>query len=93
MTFDDKSISSRRRILSMGAAAGLIGVMGAPGVAYGAVHDHEVAPAQLSVRNFGAAGDAATDDTAAFQRALDAGQIKCAVVGLENLRHRRRVGW
>jgi hypothetical protein len=47
-------------------------VLGGPGVAYGAVHDHEAVQHPLSVTAFGAAGDAATDDTAAFQRALDA---------------------
>src|SRR5580692_9735025 len=72
MTFHDKSTSSRREILSIGAAAGVIGVLGAPGVAHGAVHDHAAAQQTLSVKTFGAAGDAATDDTAAFQRALDA---------------------
>jgi hypothetical protein len=72
MTFHDKSTSSRREILSLGAATGVMGFLGAPGVAYGAAHDHETVQYSLSVRTFGAAGDAATDDTAAFQRALDA---------------------
>ena len=72
MMFNEKSTSSRREILSMGAAAGVMSVLGAQGVAYGAVHDHEAAQNPLSVKTFGAAGDAVTDDTSAFQRALDA---------------------
>ena len=72
MTFLDRGISSRRDILSLGGAAGMMSVLGAPGVAYGAVPGHEAAQSPLSVRSFGAAGDASTDDTAAFQRALDA---------------------
>src|ERR1700733_7515142 len=72
MMFHDKSTSSRREILSLGAAAGAMSVLGAPGVAHAAVHDHEAVQNPLSVRTFGATGDAAADDTAAFQRALDA---------------------
>jgi len=72
MTFHDKRTSSRRELLSLGAATGVMSVLGAPGVAYGAVHDHQAVQSPLSVKTFGAAGDAATDDTAAFQRALDA---------------------
>jgi hypothetical protein len=72
MTFHGKSTSSRREILSLGAAAGVMRVLGAPGVAYGAVHYHEAVQYSLSVRMFGSAGDAATDDAVAFQRALDA---------------------
>ena len=72
MTFHDRSISSRREILSLGGAAGVMSALGAPGVAYGAVPHNESAQYPLNVRSFGAAGDEATDDTAAFQRALDA---------------------
>jgi len=72
MAFHDRSTSSRRDILSLGGAVGMMSVLGAPGVAHGAVPAHEAAQFPLSVKSFGAAGDAATDDTAAFQRALDA---------------------
>jgi hypothetical protein len=47
-------------------------LLGTPGVAYAAEHDNEAVQCSLNVRTFGAAGDAATDDTGAFQRALDA---------------------
>ena len=70
--FHDKTTSSRRDLLSLGTAAGVMSVLGAPGAAHAAVHDHESAQYSLSVKTFGAVGDAATDDTAAFQRALDA---------------------
>src|SRR5580658_845304 len=68
----NKGASSRRDLLSFGAAAGVMGLMSAPETAYGAGHDDEAVHRSLSVRTFGAVGDAATDDTAAFQHALDA---------------------
>jgi hypothetical protein len=72
MMFHHKTTSSRRDILSLGTAAGVMSMLGAPGAAHAAVHDHEAAQYSLSVKTFGAVGDAANDDTAAFQRALDA---------------------
>ena len=62
---------SRRQLLSRGTAAGMIGMLGLPSIASADVSAHLESSPQ-NVRNFGAAGDAATDDTAAFQRALDA---------------------
>ncbi|MGB6744179.1 MAG: glycosyl hydrolase family 28-related protein [Terracidiphilus sp.] len=67
-------LPSRRQLLSGGvaasAAAGVAAVAGAPWMAASAP-DHPISAAQ-NVRESGAAGDATTDDTAAFQRALDA---------------------
>jgi hypothetical protein len=71
MTLHDKGTSSRRDLLALGAA-GAMGFLGNPGLALGAERDHEAVHDSLSVRTFGATGDAATDDTAAFQRTLDA---------------------
>jgi hypothetical protein len=72
MTHHDKGTSSRRELLSLGAATGMMTLLGGAGVAQGAVREDEAAHNSLNVRVFGAAGDAATDDTAAFQGALDA---------------------
>src|ERR1022692_4885424 len=72
MAHHDKGTSSRRDLLSLGVATGAMKLLGTPGVAYGAEHDNEAFHRSLSVRTFGAVGDAATDDTAAFQHALDA---------------------
>ena len=75
MTFRDRGTSSRRDLLSLGAV-GAMSLLGTPGVALEAKHDREREQGaihdSLSVRAFGAAGDAVTDDTAAFQRTLDA---------------------
>ena len=73
MTLRNGRTSSRRDLLSLGAA-GAMGLLNSPGVAFGAERDRGAShdSDSLSVRTFGAAGDAATDDTAAFQRALDA---------------------
>jgi len=71
MTLRNRGTSSRRDLLSLGAA-GAMGLLSTPGVAFGAEREQGATHDSLSVRTFGAAGDAATDDTAAFQRALDA---------------------
>ena len=71
MTHHDRGTSSRRDLLSLGVASGAMKLLSTPGIAYASGRDNEAA-LSLNVRAFGTAGDAATDDTAAFQRALDA---------------------
>ena len=71
MTLRARGTSSRRDLLSLGAA-GAMSLLGTPGAAFGAEREQGAIHDSLNVRTFGAAGDAATDDTAAFQRALDA---------------------
>jgi Pectate lyase superfamily protein len=63
------AVTSRRRLLSLGAAAGMAAFMEAPG----AIAEAKESPAvhAINVRSYGARGDASTDDTAAFQHALD----------------------
>jgi pectate lyase-like protein len=61
---------SRRDLLSLGAAAGIMQVIDPPLQARAKEMPLE-APLQSNVRNFGARGDAKTDDSAAFQKALD----------------------
>jgi hypothetical protein len=64
--------TSRRELFSAGAAAGLATLFGSSHRAYAAEHSDIPGSIWKNVRQFGAAGDAKTDDTAAFQRALDA---------------------
>jgi hypothetical protein len=64
-------LTSRRHLLSRGTAAGVMTMLSSPSEASSAVHAHPESAAQ-SVREFGAVGDAVSDDTAAFQRGLDA---------------------
>jgi Pectate lyase superfamily protein len=71
VTHHDRGTSSRRDLLSLGVASGAMKLLSTPGIAYASGRDNEAA-LSLNVRAFGTAGDAATDDTAAFQRALDA---------------------
>jgi hypothetical protein len=61
--------ASRRQVLSLGAAAGAASLFD-PRLGYAATHVHLDCCA-LNVRKFGAYGDAVTDDSASFQRALD----------------------
>jgi Pectate lyase superfamily protein len=67
----EMKLPSRRQLLSAGTAAGVMMMLDAPQQAAAAAHPHLEAMAE-NVRKYGAAGDARTDDTAAFQRALDA---------------------
>lgn len=64
--------TSRRELLSTGAAVGLAALLDLPGSA--SAEDHlRVSPAsRRDVLEFGAVGSGKTDDSVAFQRALDA---------------------
>lgn len=64
------AVPSRRRLLSLGIAAGIGAWVGVPALA--SAEENKSAAFYIDVRNHGARGDASTDDTAAFQRALDA---------------------
>ena len=72
MSIDDRRSSSRRKLLSLGAAAGVMNLLDAPLAAHAAENGRRAASHAENVMSFGAAGDAVSDDTAAFQRALDA---------------------
>lgn len=67
----ETELSSRRRLLSLGAVAGLAGLV-STGEAMHASPRASVPAQQIhDVRTFGANGDGVSDDTSAFQRALD----------------------
>ncbi|WP_216841136.1 glycoside hydrolase family 55 protein [Acidobacterium sp. S8] len=66
-----EKVTSRRRLLSLGAAAGMATFLEMPGSAHAEGKTEGVVPFAVDVRNHGARGDASTDDTAAFQHALD----------------------
>jgi Pectate lyase superfamily protein len=76
MESDNVPFTSRRDLISRGAALGIATLFDRSHAANAAAHhDNPVVPAEShNVRTFGATGDAATDDTAAFQRGLDAVQ-------------------
>jgi len=57
MTLRNRGTSSRRDLLSLGAASAM-GLMSSPGVAFGAERDRGTSHDSLSVRTFGAMGDA-----------------------------------
>ena len=65
-----ETLLPRRRLLSGGAAAGMMSMLGLPSGSSAGTPPPTEADAR-NVRKFGAAGDAVTDDTRAFQRALD----------------------
>src|SRR5580704_3341201 len=72
MDHRDSMSPSRRQLLSRGAVAGMVSMFGLPSIPGAAAARAHPEPSALNVKNFGAAGDAAADDTGAFQRALDA---------------------
>jgi hypothetical protein len=61
---------TRRNVLSMGAA-GVAGFLGAAPASAARPGKTEPAAYETNVKNFGARGDGASDETTAFQRALD----------------------
>ena len=63
---------SRRELLLMGTAAGAAVLMDSPLSAQAEKAGSAGSLPAIDVKSHGAAGDAKTDDTAAFQRALDA---------------------
>lgn len=65
-----ETLLARRQLLSRGAAAGMMSMVGLSSTASAADLAHPESGA-YNVRSFGAAGDAVRDDTGAFQRALD----------------------
>lgn len=62
---------SRRQILSLGAASGAIELFGGGEHRYASAQSNPIAHHGEDVRALGAVGDGVTDDTSAFQRALD----------------------
>jgi hypothetical protein len=64
--------TSRRELLSLGTVAGMTSLLDSHTIAKRAENEETRAPLVENVKSFGAAGDAISDDTAAFQRALDA---------------------
>lgn len=71
MDTQQKRTASRRALLSLGAATGGAFALSEQRNASAAETNQPGLPVE-NVRNYGAAGDGAADDTAAFQRALDA---------------------
>jgi hypothetical protein len=67
-------IASRRRLLSLGCAGGMAGLIGMQGMAQVPDSRHRSDPIMeaKNVVHFGARDDGNTDNTVAFQRALDA---------------------
>ena len=63
--------TSRRELLSFGTVAGVTTLLDSRRIAKGAENDETTASLVENVKTFGALGDAISDDTAAFQQALD----------------------
>jgi len=67
---------SRRELLLLGTAAGAAALMESPLSAQPQRAGSAGSLPAIDVRSHGAVGDARTDDTAAFQRALDAARVE-----------------
>lgn len=65
------ALHSRRELLAMGTAGGLVGCLSTPRLSAAPGYNEQAAGFEVNVRRFGAVGDGASDETAAFQRALD----------------------
>jgi len=65
-------LSSRRRLLALGTAAGAISLIEKPNLAQSSGSLNRSSAQEINVRSFGAVGDAVADDTVAFQNALNA---------------------
>ena len=67
---NEPASQSRRNLLAKGAFAGFAGMFATPSLS-AQTQKEQPAGVEINVRSFGAAGDGISDDTAAFQRALD----------------------
>lgn len=64
-------LRSRRSLLTTATAAGLAGIMSTPALSAAQTERSQSAVQATSVKDFGASGNGTSDETAAFQRALD----------------------
>jgi hypothetical protein len=67
----DATVTSRRSLLSLSAATGMATLLGVPNLGHANTNQDRFAGTAVNVKNHGARGDASTDDTHAFQHALD----------------------
>lgn len=66
------ALQSRRNLLAVGTVAGLTGLLGTASASADPNGAEQSAPYVANVKKFGARGNGIDDETAAFQRALDA---------------------